>query len=169
MRYTRQVLISTLIFFVSFLLLGCSQTQQKFYDASLDGAEQLKEAIEEANGRLILVQVGGDWCQWCVRLNQTISEDPELLKAINERFQWVHIYFGKENKNEAAMQMLDNPTDMGFPAFVLLDAQGKVLHKIPTGGFEEGDGYDKAKLLLFIKTLQVPENLEVEEYVGMEE
>ena len=161
MRCIKHVLMSTLLFSIAFLQFGCSQQSRTFYDSSLDGVKQLDEAIEKLQGRdrLILVQVGGDWCKWCMRLNQTISEDPELLKALDEQFEWVHIYYGKENKNAEAMKRLDNPTDLGFPVFVLLDNQGNVLRKISTEGFEAGDGYDKAKLLHFIKTHETPEDI----------
>ena len=162
MRSVKQVLFGTLLFSVCLLYFGCAQQPRTFYDPAADGVKQLDAAIEKVQGkdRLILVQIGGDWCKWCVRLNKTISEDPELLKALEENFEWVHIYYGKENKNEEAMQRLDNPTNLGFPAFVLLDNLGVVVRFVPTAQFEEGDGYDKAKLLHFFNTLETPEDAE---------
>lgn len=159
MRYAKLVLISLLSFYIAFSLFACSQKNRTYYDPSIDAAKQLEKVIEKTKDRLILVQVGGDWCKWCVRLNKTIGEDPELLKAMNDAFEWVHVYYGKENKNEAAMQMLGNPTNMGFPIFVLLDDMGNVLRTITTASFEVGDGYDKAKLLHFMKTLETPEDV----------
>ena len=161
MRSVKRVLFSTLLFSVCLSYFGCTQQARTFYDPSADGAKQIDAAIEKIGGRdqLILVQVGGDWCKWCVRLNKTISEDPELLKALEEDFEWVHIYYGKENKNEEAMQRLNNPTGYGFPVFVMLDNFGVVPRVVPTGQFEDGDGYDKAKLLHFFQTHETPEDI----------
>lgn len=144
---------------VALFSIGCVSSVPH-YDATLDGSQQLDEAIArvQGSGKYILVQVGGDWCQWCLQLNKTISEDSQLLAAMQKKFEWVHLYYGKANKNSEAMARLADPTDMGFPAFVLLDSKGVVLRKIGTGVFEEGDGYSKEKLLHFLETLEVPES-----------
>ena len=127
--------------------------RKKWYDASLDGNKQLDEAIVKAKaaGKYVLVQVGGDWCKWCIRLNQTIEQDAELLKLMNDKYEWVHLFYGKENKNEAVMERLKNPNKLGFPVFVLLDSKGNYLNTFATDVLEKGDGYDRAKLVTFLR------------------
>ena len=47
------------------------------------------------------------------------------------------------------MQRLDNPQRFGFPVFVVLDQNGKVIHIQDSSFLEEGQGYNKAKVLRF--------------------
>lgn len=128
-------------------------SRKTWYDAALDGNKQLDEAIRKtkSSGKYLLVQVGGDWCKWCIRLNQTIEDDAELLKLMNDKYEWLHLFYGKENKNEAVMERLKNPNKLGFPVFVLLDSQGNYLNTFATGDLEEGNGYNRAKLVDFLQ------------------
>lgn len=134
------------------LVTGCGQSSQ-MYDPTADAAQQLAEAQAKAGreGKLVLVQVGGDWCKWCVRLNRFITEDAALLDYVESHYEWVHIYYGRENKNEATMERLGNPQEHGFPVFVLLDGEGRVVHTQSTGELEEGEGYSRAKVLQFLE------------------
>ena len=143
------LLLATLLWFST----SHAASRKTWYDASLDGGKQLDEAILKAksSGKYLLVQVGGDWCKWCVRLNQTIEDDAELLKLMNDKYEWVHLFYGKENKNEAVMERLKNPNKLGFPAFVLLDPQGNYLNSFATSDLEEGNGYNRAKLVDFLQ------------------
>ncbi len=39
------------------------------YNPDLDGMEQIDQAIKTAStaGKHVLVQVGGNWCPWCIK------------------------------------------------------------------------------------------------------
>ena len=54
-------------------------------------------------------------------------------------------------KAEALMKRLNNPRRFGFPVFVILDADGKVLHIQDSSFLEEGKGYDEKKVIRFLK------------------
>lgn len=43
-----------------------------------------------------------------------------------------------------------NPTRLGLPVIVILDADGKVLTTQDTGKLEEGDHHDPKKVLAFL-------------------
>ncbi len=132
-----------------------AQPAKTWYDASIDGNAQLDAAISKVKGskKYILVQVGGDWCRWCIKLNQTIEGDAELSKLMNEKYEWVHLHYDKKNnRNEKAMERLKNPTSHGFPVFVLLDSHGHYLKTFPTSELEEGNGYSHAKLVTFLQS-----------------
>jgi hypothetical protein len=47
------------------------------------------------------------------------------------------------------LQKLNHPERFGFPVFVVLDEQGRVLHTQDSSFLEEGKGYDKEKVLRF--------------------
>ena len=48
------------------------------------------------------------------------------------------------------MKRLGNPQRFGFPVFVELDENGKVLHVQDSSFLEEGQGYNKDKVLRFL-------------------
>ena len=78
-------------------------------------------------------------------------------KVINDNFVYIHVNYnprkagGEEAANKAAklMQRLDNPARFGFPVFVVLDANGKVLHTQDSSFLEEEKSYSEKKVLRF--------------------
>jgi hypothetical protein len=46
---------------------------------------------------------------------------------------------------------LDNCGRFGFPVFVVLDEKGKVIHIQDSSFLEEGQGYNREKVLRFFK------------------
>lgn len=134
-------------------LLACGGVEKSDYNPSADAQAQLLEAKDSAEllGKNMLVQIGGDWCPWCVRLNAFIKGDAEILEYIQQHYVWVHIYYGKDNRNEVAMKMLGNPTNMGFPVFVVCAPDGTVLHHQSTGKLEAGKGYSRRAIMSFLQ------------------
>lgn len=47
------------------------------------------------------------------------------------------------------MRRLGNPQRFGFPVFVILDPNGNVVHIQDSSFLEEGQGYNKDKVLRF--------------------
>lgn len=139
--------------FGSVSLLACGGVEKNDYNPTADAQAQLVEAKDSAEllGKNMLVQIGGDWCPWCVRLNAFIKGDAEILEYIQQHYVWVHIYYGKDNRNEVAMKMLGNPTNMGFPVFVVCAPDGTVLHHQSTGKLEAGKGYSRRAIMSFLQ------------------
>ena len=50
----------------------------------------------------------------------------------------------------AMMKRLGNPARFGFPVFVILDQNGKVLHIQDSGLLEKDKSYDRDKVLRFL-------------------
>ena len=53
--------------------------------------------------------------------------------------------------NAEMMKMLGNPARFGYPVFVVLDENGKVIHTQDSALLEEGDSYNKKKVMSFFK------------------
>ena len=127
------------------------------YDPALNGWKQLEAAgaTASAQGKRVLVVVGGNWCPWCRALDREMTGDAALRNEVAARFVLVHLNYSKENKNLEAMVRLGHPNTLGFPSFVVLSPTLKVLHLQGSGPFETGDqkkpGHDPAKLLAFFK------------------
>ncbi len=126
------------------------------YDPSLDGWKQIQSAGTKAaaEGKRVLVVVGGNWCTWCRALDRLMREDPALRAEVERRFEVVHLNWSKVNKNPEAMTRLGNPDKLGFPALVVLSPSLAVLKVQSSEVFETGKakpGHDPAKLLAFLK------------------
>ena len=134
---------------------------KKVYDENINPMEQIDKAVEKAKaeGKFVICQVGGNWCPWCLRFADFITNDSTVSSVINDNFVYIHVNYNPrksdgEEKTMLAKTMLrrlDNPARFGFPVFVVLDDDGNVLHIQDSSFLEEGQGYDKNKVLRFFK------------------
>jgi thioredoxin-related protein len=98
-----------------------------------------------------LLQIGGNWCIWCIRFNDLVTKDPELDKYLRDNFVVLHVNYSKENKNEDVLASLGYPQRFGFPVFVVLDDKGTRIHTQNSDYLEEGKGHSREKVLEFLK------------------
>ena len=125
----------------------------KLYDPSLDGIKQIKEAtaLARAQSKHVLIQYGGNWCGWCIKFDAFCKSDTTISRIINANYIPVKMNYDQANKNDAANVYMGNPTRFGFPVFIILDGNGKVLHIQDSGLLEEGQGYSKQKVTTFFR------------------
>ena len=134
---------------------------KKVYNESINPLEQIDQAVVKAKseGKFVICQVGGNWCIWCLRFADFITNDTAISKVINENFEYIHVNYnprksgGEAQQQQAAalMKRLNNCGRFGFPVFVVLDNNGKVLHIQESSFLEEGQGYHQEKVLRFFK------------------
>lgn len=127
----------------------------KVYDEDRDPAEMLESALEEARGtgRFVLAQVGGNWCPWCLRFAHLVRTHEEIAPLVKENFVYVHINVPKEKerRNYEVLKRLGNPGRFGYPALVVLDPEGQVLHIQNSSYLEQGKGYDTKQVQQFFQ------------------
>ena len=146
------------------LTLSAQSTQtglKKVYDENINPIEQIDQAVAKAKseGRFVVCQVGGNWCSWCLRFADFITNDTTISKLIDENFVYIHVNYnprksqGEEKlaQGKALMQRLNNAGRFGYPVLVVLDEDGKVIHIQDSGFLEEGKGYNQEKVLSFFK------------------
>ena len=144
------------------LVAGAQEGLKKVYDESADQNVQIDNALAtaKAEGKFVICQVGGNWCPWCLRFADFITKDAEISKLVDANYVYIHVDYSpksfkddpvKKQRTEKMMKRLNNPGRFGYPVFVVLDAKGKVLHIQDSSFLEEGQGYDKAKVLRFFK------------------
>ena len=153
--------ILLLLFAVCVSMLSYSQTPiKKVYDETIDPNVQISNAIDKASreGKFIVCQVGGNWCKWCLRFAAFIENDEEIKKMVDDNFVYIHVNYNPRNNSEAAkgdsedmLARLGNPGRFGYPALVVLDNKGKLIHIQDSSFLESGDGYDKNKVMRFFK------------------
>jgi thioredoxin-related protein len=144
---------SLVVIFFSLTINLFSQDKIKLYDPSLDGMKQIREAIAiaKSQGKHVLIQYGGNWCSWCIKFDSFCKADTSIMKVINTSFLPVKLNYSPENKNESANAYLGNPMRFGFPVFIIVDGNGKILHIQDSALLEEGKGYNQLKVLGFFK------------------
>ena len=144
------------------LTMANAQTAlKKVYDENVNPIEQIDQAVAKAKneGKYVICQVGGNWCPWCLRFADFMGKDADISKIVTENFEYIHVNYnprkseGEDNAQlaKSMLQRLSNPERFGFPVFVVLDDTGKVIHIQDSSFLEEGEGYNKEKVLRFFK------------------
>ena len=136
-----------------------AQGLKKVYDESINPLEQIDQAVAkaQAEGKFVVCQVGGNWCPWCLRFADFITNDTTISEVVNPNFVFIHVNYNPRKSEGEAMAMqaaelmkrLDNCGRFGYPVFVVLDENGKVMHIQDSSFLEEGKGYNKEKVLRF--------------------
>jgi thioredoxin-related protein len=106
-------------------------------------------ARARAEKKHVLIQVGGNWCVYCYRLNSTIMMDSVLRQIMENNFVVYHLNYSKENKNLAYLKKLGFPQRFGFPVMVVLDAAGNRLHTQDGSQLMKMNGYDRDRIKSF--------------------
>ena len=134
---------------------------KKVYNEDINPIEQIEQTVAKAKsgGKFVVCQVGGNWCPWCLRFADFITKDASISKVINENFEYIHVNYNprksqgeeKMEQGRALMKRLDNCGRFGFPVFVVLNEEGKVIHIQDSSFLEEGQSYNQEKVLRFFK------------------
>jgi len=151
-----RALIPLIFLFIFFSGIIYSQSDPVYepiteFDPARNPAEDLKDAVIEAqkSGRRIILDVGGDWCIWCHRLDDFIKKNDEINSFLNKNFIIMKINFSRENKNEEFLSQY--PEIPGYPHFFVLEKNGELLYSQNTGELEHNKGYSKEKMMAFLK------------------
>lgn len=125
----------------------------KLYNPSANVARDISQLLEKAKKekKHLLIQVGGNWCVWCYRLNSFVQTDTLLKKMVADNYVFYHMNYSKENRNLDYLKKLGFPQRFGFPVLVVLDAQGNRLHTQDSALLEKGNGYDRDKVKDFLR------------------
>jgi thioredoxin-related protein len=125
----------------------------KIYNPSEDAEKAIAAAAKEAKekGKHVLVQVGGNWCIWCARFNEFTTSDEAIKTYIEDNYVVYHLNYSPENKNKEVLAKYGFPQRFGFPVFMILDGEGKLIHTENSAYLEEGKGYGKLKVIEFLK------------------
>ena len=136
------------------LLIGslwAQETPVTLYNPDEDAAATIEAAVQEAreSGKHVFLQVGGNWCSWCIKFHRYIEGDAQLDSLQKAGYVVRKVNYSRENMNEAVMADLAFPQRFGFPVFVILDGEGRRIHTQNSALLESGDGYDRNKIQEF--------------------
>lgn len=148
MRTTMMAAVLVLAMFAA-----SAQAADLGYDPKADPFEQYQRAIAqaEADGKLVLIVAGGDWCRWCHVLDRFVAKHEDVERQLNDTFVVMKVYVGPGNYNELFFSQL--PEAYGAPHFWIVSPEREVLASQSTAKLEQGkSSYDKASFLAFIDT-----------------
>lgn len=140
----------SLLFCLVATLAAEAQGVKRVYDEGIDPMVQIDEALSTAgtSGRYVICQVGGNWCKWCLLFADFITKDEEIAQTVADNFVYIHVNL-PERDREPLLARLGHPQRFGYPALVVLDAKGHVVHIQDSSFLEDGDGYDRKRVMRF--------------------
>ena len=157
----KKILTITLVAMALFCVTGNAQTEatsapKKVYNEQINPLEQIDQAIlqAKAEGKFVICQVGGNWCPWCLRFADFITNDSTINSVIEQNFVYIHVNYHPRKAGEvgkALMKRLNNAGRFGFPVLVVLDEEGQIIHIQDSGLLEEDKSYNQKKVLTFFK------------------
>lgn len=143
------------------LTINAQTALKKVYNEDIDPIAQIDQAVKQSKSesKFVICQVGGNWCPWCLKFADFITNDTTISRVVDENFVYIHVNYnprksqGEEKlaQGKALMQRLNNAGRFGYPVFVVLDEEGKILHIQDSSFLEEGEGYNQEKVLRFFK------------------
>lgn len=120
------------------------------YDASRDAFSDGRAALQLAASthRKVLIEVGGDWCTWCHRLDNFLHTNPDLQQQLHDTFVMLKINVSETNDNAEFLKAFPKP--LGYPHMYITDNSGKILWSQDTAEFLEQGKYSRQRMLAFI-------------------
>lgn len=160
MNSTKKIFV-TLAIVISAINLSIAQTkakeEPKVYNPEAKVVDEYANALIKAMSQKkhVLLEIGGNWCKWCLAFNKFTTTDHEVDSIIKSNYVVLHVNYSKENKNLPFLETLEYPQRMGFPVFVVVNSQGQRIHTQNSWYLEDGNeakpGYDKKKTIAFLK------------------
>ncbi len=128
-----------------------AKEQREKFDPTRDPSKDIADAvgIAQKDGKRILLDVGGEWCIWCHRLDKFFADNNDVAEFLHANYIVVKVNYSKENKNEKVLSAY--PKIPGYPHLFVLDSSGKLIHSQDTGELESGNHHDHDKVLNFLK------------------
>lgn len=126
------------------------------YSPHADGDALVAGALREARAehKLVLVDLGANWCIWCRRLHHTFETNPAVAAELQRHYVVVLIDVNRRHgsqRNAGLIARFHNPVRFGLPVLVVLDASGRQLTTEDSGNLESGAGHSPQKIVAFLR------------------
>ena len=133
----------------------------KVYDEQRDPFKDAAAALALAKetNRQVLIEIGGNWCSWCHKMDAFLVKNPEVFQALHSQYVLLKINVSDSNENDDFMKSL--PPVLGYPHMYVSTSSGKMLLSKDTAELLEDNHYSKEHWLAFINKWQVEETNEL--------
>ena len=144
-----------IVCFITSLVFGNSYSQDmtrfNLYKPGENAEEEINKAVEQAKaqGKHVFIDIGGNWSVWCARFNDFIKNDEKIDSIMRSNYVVYHLNYSKENYNAKLLAKYGYPQRFGFPVFLILDNEGKLIHTQNSEYLFEGSSYYRVKVISF--------------------
>lgn len=121
------------------------------YDEQRDPFKDAISAITLAGetNRNVLIEIGGDWCTWCHKIDAFLADNPDVYSALHANFVLLKVSVSDANENADFMKGL--PPVLGYPHMYVSTGKGKVILSKDTAEFLSSGNYSRQAWLDFIE------------------
>lgn len=126
----------------------------KVYDDTRDPFKDASSALvlAQETDRNVLIEVGGNWCTWCHKMDAFLLANPKVYHALHSKYVLLKINVSDSNENDDFMKAL--PPVLGYPHMYVSAATGKMLLSKDTAELQDNSGYSTTYWLEFLKKWQ---------------
>lgn len=150
MKYTSLLF---LLFFISIQTVSATEipVYSTKYDPMRDALQDGRDAIKlaSASNRLILIELGGDWCKWCHFMDRFLKDNPDVKKELHETFVVLKVNVSEKNYNDEFLKVFPKP--YGYPHMYITKSDGTLLHSKDTGQFVVNGKYSAQRFKEFFR------------------
>lgn len=124
------------------------------FDESRDPFSDGAAAIELASqsNRRILIDLGGDWCVWCHKMDAFFDANPDLKQRLHQTFVLLKVNVSDGNPNSEFLKSF--PKSLGYPHMYVSDKNGSVLWSQDTAEFLKDGKYNREAFMRFFDRWQ---------------
>jgi len=121
------------------------------YDAKADARRDVAEAKARAaaNGKMLMVTFGANWCPDCLTLHKDLS-DPLTSEYAHKKFEMVNVDVGEFDKNSNVAHELGVKAVNGIPLAVFFSPDGRPICDTTGGELEPSRHYTSREILDFL-------------------
>ena len=116
--------MKNLMLIACLFILGLTKANAQVKFETFDWNALTEKAAKE--NKLIMVDMTATWCYWCKQMDKKVFPDKAVGEFYNSNFISTKLYdtdaMGKEFAQKYKVQ--------GFPCFLFLDSEGKLVHRI---------------------------------------
>jgi thiol:disulfide interchange protein len=123
-----------------------SQGYDPARDPFSDGRAALRLATDTQ--RMVLIEVGGNWCSWCHVLDRFLHEHPSLRDRLHATFVLLKVNVDEHNDNAGFLAVF--PRALGYPHMYVTDSDGSILFSQDTAEFLQAGRYSESRFQTFL-------------------
>ena len=129
----------------------------KVYDDQRDPFNDANAALAlaKATNRNVLIEIGGNWCTWCHKMDAFLLKNPQVYQSLHSKYVLLKISVSDTNENEDFMKAL--PPVLGYPHMYVSTAGGQMLLSKDTAELQDNNGYSTEYWLTFLQQWQLKE------------
>lgn len=130
----------------------------KIYDAKRDPFKDANAALALAKktNRNVLIEIGGNWCTWCHKMDAFLLKNPDVYQALHNKYVLLKVSVSDSNENDTFMKAL--PPVLGYPHMYVSTASGKMLLSKDTAELQNSNGYSTDYWMDFLNKWAVSTN-----------